>query len=639
MPGGTNYTVTAHYAGDGTNAPSDSPGVQVTVTPETSQTFIVIPTFDSSGNETNGNATSAPFGSNYYVRMYVTDKNGVASLTGPPSNACYEENELTCPTGTVTLKDNGTPLGTGGGGPGIYELNNAGYTRNLTPQLLTGTHTIAATYSGDSSYGPSSSSTSLTVTPAPVSISQQVTSSNPVAGLPFTVTVTGSAPVSYGPAPKGTVTFSVGSIQLGSPVAVVGNPGGTIPAFTATGQLIIATPGAQTITAQYSGDANYGPATNSMNVTVFYATPVISSISPTSVSSNGPTFTLTVNGSNFYSGSIIDFDNNTTFYGSVLQTTFVSPTQLTGIVPGVAFELPGSYSVIVIGPPPDYSASNIVNIPVNVGTYPVPILGSINPSSAIAGSFPFTLVAPCENCASSAVLNFNGVAKPTVVSNGYGSPYLQNVTATISTADISTPGSVQVTVSNPTPGGGPSSPQSFTITKPTVVPTIASVSPSSAPSGSQTPITVTGTGFQAGASVVLNLGYEGATVNSSTQITTTLYVGTLAPGTYPLYVVDPSPAGTSLPFNFTVTAALPPSVAVATSAVTLNSTTGTNQMSTVTVTPSGGFFGNVIVSCPPSFASRCELPEFAFDDYGAVRERDRTIGSHCRTNNGDAVRV
>src|SRR6266853_754711 len=52
LPGGT-YRVYAHYTGDGTNAPSDSPSVQVTVGKEASQTFIVIPAFDSQGNQTS----------------------------------------------------------------------------------------------------------------------------------------------------------------------------------------------------------------------------------------------------------------------------------------------------------------------------------------------------------------------------------------------------------------------------------------------------------------------------------------------------------------------------------------------------------------------------------------------------------
>ena len=73
LPGGT-YTVSAHYTGDGTNAPSDSTPTQVTVGKESSQTFIVVPSLDSQGNLLNGNATSVTYGSRYIIRMYVTDK-------------------------------------------------------------------------------------------------------------------------------------------------------------------------------------------------------------------------------------------------------------------------------------------------------------------------------------------------------------------------------------------------------------------------------------------------------------------------------------------------------------------------------------------------------------------------------------
>jgi len=62
LPGGT-YNVSAHYSGDGANAPSDSTPVQVTVGRESSQTFIAVPTFDLSGNQTNANASSIVYGS------------------------------------------------------------------------------------------------------------------------------------------------------------------------------------------------------------------------------------------------------------------------------------------------------------------------------------------------------------------------------------------------------------------------------------------------------------------------------------------------------------------------------------------------------------------------------------------------
>src|SRR5258708_19830212 len=153
----------------------------------------------------------------------------------------------------------------------------------------------------------------------------------------------------------------------------------------------------------------------------------------------------------------------------------------------------------------------------------------------------------------------------------------------ISTADISTPGTVQVTVSNPTPGGGPSAPQSFTITQPTVVPTIASVSPASIPAGSPTTVTITGTGFIQGAAVYISgaVGYWGANVTSSTQLSlSTLSVPT--PRTYPLYVLYPAPAGTSTAFMLPVTQPPAPTI------TSISPTTAPNSSSpTLTITGSG----------------------------------------------------
>src|SRR6185369_10767633 len=45
LPGG-NYTVLAHYAGDGTRASSDSNTVSVSISPESSKTFAELVTFD-----------------------------------------------------------------------------------------------------------------------------------------------------------------------------------------------------------------------------------------------------------------------------------------------------------------------------------------------------------------------------------------------------------------------------------------------------------------------------------------------------------------------------------------------------------------------------------------------------------------
>jgi len=107
LPGGTNYQVYAHYSGDGVNAPSDSPMQTVSVTPESSKTFIVVPTFDpATGNQTNGNVTAVTYGTPYFIRLYVTNSGGAVSPSGPPTGACLQSSAVACPSGTIALTAN-----------------------------------------------------------------------------------------------------------------------------------------------------------------------------------------------------------------------------------------------------------------------------------------------------------------------------------------------------------------------------------------------------------------------------------------------------------------------------------------------------------------------------------------------------
>jgi hypothetical protein len=292
LPGGT-YTVTAHYAGDGTNAPSDSTAVSVTVTPENSQTFIVVPSFDANGNLLNGNATSVQYGSNYIIRMYVTDSNALASPTGPPNPTCEMRNVLTCPSGTVTLTDSGNTLGTGGGGAGIYNLNDAGYTRNLSPNLLGGTHTLLAGYSGDGSYHASSSGpVSFTVTPAPSQIQMDSYLSTVLPGQTFQLEANVTSQTAAGTArPGGTVTFYDGDSALPGPVQITSGGPGQI--YADIYNISFSSTGPHSISAKYSGDSNYAASTSSP-VTVTCLIPTVMTQSETATSiTYGQSITVT----------------------------------------------------------------------------------------------------------------------------------------------------------------------------------------------------------------------------------------------------------------------------------------------------------------------------------------------------------
>ena len=146
LPGGT-YTVTAHYAGDGKFAPSDSsPGVLVAVTPEGSTTTLAGPfTTDSNGNYTVPFTSPGPFGSPIFLSAAVAGASGAGTPTGT----------VTFSTTTGTIPNASSPT-----------LNSNGVASLISnPFLLSGpvipfdegTYTISATYNHDSSFNTSGS--------------------------------------------------------------------------------------------------------------------------------------------------------------------------------------------------------------------------------------------------------------------------------------------------------------------------------------------------------------------------------------------------------------------------------------------------------------------------------------------------
>jgi hypothetical protein len=88
-------------------------------------------------------------------------------------------------------------------------------------------------------------------------------------------------------------------------------------------------------------------------------------------------------------------------------------------------------------------------------TAQTPVIASLNPSSAIAGSVGFTLVVNGQNFDPAAVVQFNGSPRTTTF---VSSTQLQ---AAISAGDIATPGAATVTVANPVANGGTSAGASF----------------------------------------------------------------------------------------------------------------------------------------------------------------------------------
>ena len=144
-------------------------------------------------------------------------------------------------TGTVLFYDGGSLLGPGtiSGGVATYTLNSLGG----------GTHSITASYAGDSNYlSALSAALSQVVTKSPVTITvtSSVNPSNFGQSVTFTFTVTGVAGLAT---PTGSIAFTDGGTLIASPAL---NPLGV-----ATYTTVTLSGGSHSLAAVYGGDANY----------------------------------------------------------------------------------------------------------------------------------------------------------------------------------------------------------------------------------------------------------------------------------------------------------------------------------------------------------------------------------------------
>jgi hypothetical protein len=151
--------VTAHYAGNGTFAASDSPGIQVTVNPEGSTTTIV--GFDPNNNVIGSGATF-PFGSVIFVRADVKRTNVAGTASVPTGSVMFTDTFGPVPTLNPQLIP---PVVV----PNPSPLNSEGNT-SIGDAIISfdaGKHSISASYPGDPSFNASSSSTPVTFTIQP----------------------------------------------------------------------------------------------------------------------------------------------------------------------------------------------------------------------------------------------------------------------------------------------------------------------------------------------------------------------------------------------------------------------------------------------------------------------------------------
>ena len=424
-------------------------------------------------------------------------------------------------TPSTTVTWNGSPLSTGFVNS---TLLNATVPANLI--ATAGSASVGVTAPGQTSPAPILFAINSALTLTGLSPASAV-----AGGSAFTLTLNGAGfgaqTVVYWNSFALSTTFVNGSVLTA-----------TVPA------LLIAQAGSASITVQGGGRTSNALL---FNIT---AAPLVTltSVSPNTVVAGSAAFTLTANGSGFYSGAAV------TWNGSPLSTTFVSPAQLSAIVPASLIAGAGTVSVGVSVPGQTSPA------PLSLVITPNLAITSVAPSSTTAGGPAFTLTVNGTGFTSGTTVFWNTTALATTPVNA------GQLTATVPAGLIAQPGSASITAQT---GNLVSNAVTFTITTP--LPVLTSISPSTAVAGRPAfTLTVNGSGFLSGTTVLWNGASLGTTFVSSTQLNAAVTANLIAQqGSASVTVSSGDSVSNAL--TFTITAPVPAITSISPSSVTAGS--------------------------------------------------------------------
>jgi hypothetical protein len=432
-----------------------------------------------------------------------------------------------------------------GASPSTLTVNGSGFvsgstaywgTIALATTFVSGTELTAAVPAAD--YCAAAGTVQVTVVNASpaggTSAPQTFTCNNPAPTLtsirPSTVTAGGSGTTLTA---SGTGFVSASSVQW--------NATGLSTTYGSATQLTASIPAADIVCGStdsitVSNSAPGGGRSASQTLTVNNPVPAITSISPQNAAAGGQSFTLTVNGAGFVNCPTAAIQWN----GKALTTKFVSSTQLTATVSATNIATPGTAYVTVFNPSPGGGTTPAQSNPFTIGNYPVPTAASISPTSATAGGTAFTLTVNGTNFVQNSTVDWSGTALTTTFVSSI------QLTAAVPATDIAlgTAGTAKITVVNPQPGGGPSSPALlFTINNP--VPVCSSISPISTPAqGPAFTLTVNGSKFAPGATVQWNGTGRSTSYGSVTQLTSAILASDIqSAGNATITVSNTGPGG------------------------------------------------------------------------------------------------
>jgi hypothetical protein len=195
----------------------------------------------------------------------------------------------------------------------------------------------------------------------------------------------------------------------------------------------------------FCGEAVPG-VSNTSSLSIVQPMPIsISSLDPPRAPAGSPPFNITISGSGFTSDSRVRWNNQQR------DTSFQSSSRLNATILAQDVARTGTARIDVVNGVTGVQ-SNALTIEIS---NPQPFITGINPPSTTAGTSGFTLTIDGSGFNADSRVRWNGTERATTLVS------FNRLTAGILAVDVAVPVAAQITVMNPTPGGGQSN--SFSI--------------------------------------------------------------------------------------------------------------------------------------------------------------------------------
>lgn len=280
------------------------------------------------------------------------------------------------PSGTITFSDGVNALQTVALTSGTAIFNTAA--------LAVGSHSITATYSGDSNFNSSTSGALSQTVNQGATIITVAASANPgFTGQPVTFTAVDTPVAPAAGTATGTVTFFDGSTSLGT---------GTLSAGQATLTTSSLAPGSHSVTVTYAGDSNFlGIASSAVSVAIQQTTTTTLIVVPNPVNAGQPvTLTATVAGSSGApTGETVTFLDGATVLGTGTISAGGTATFTTASLAAGNHSLSASY-------PGDTSFAPSTSSPVPLSVVLPPVVITDNEAITVTDTSSFPDVADAE---------------------------------------------------------------------------------------------------------------------------------------------------------------------------------------------------------------------------------------------------